>query len=125
MDAIHHRESPVEAASRPRPMGRPMVVQIAPSGETSDGAGLSGEKKLSVKEAATLMSISAQKVRQLINDGALPAIRIDSIRLVLLRDVEAFLQSRYVTTTTRAGDTHPALRPLPQSVMKSPHLRRA
>lgn len=57
--------------------------------------GLVEQKKLSVREAAEVMSIGVTTLRRIISRGEIPVLRIDGKTLLLTVDVEAYLQGRY------------------------------
>jgi excisionase family DNA binding protein len=88
------------------------------------GLGLVAEPKRTLGEAAKIMGVSVTTVRTLVTKGELPALRIGSKRLVLLRDIETFLSARYGVQQPTPTVIHNRLNPLPQAVLESTHLRR-
>ena len=88
------------------------------------GLNLVAEPKRTLSEAAKIMGVSVTTVRTLVAKGELPALRIGGKRLVLLRDIESFLSSRYGVQKPTPTVFHNRLNPLPQAVLESAHLRR-
>lgn len=88
------------------------------------GLSLVAEPKRTLGEAAKMMGVSVSTVRTLVAKGDMPAIRIGGKRLVLLRDIEFFLSSRYGIQKPQNPTFGKRMNPLPQSVRESVHLRR-
>lgn len=80
--------------------------------------------KLTVPQAAKMLGIGETRMRELIKNGDLPVIRIMGKILVLDRDLEAFLQSRYgsLTVAKRQDSRLPGL---PKHILESGLLAKA
>ena len=89
--------------------------------ETQNGSLLS-EKKLSVKEAGRVMSLSVTSLRRLIHGGKIPVLKIGAKILLLERDIEQYLKGCHITLEEQRVRT-PRIQALPDEVINSPHLR--
>lgn len=101
----------------------PLAANPLPGhGDPTDG--LLRAAKLSVPEAAEVLGIGETKMRELVRNGEIPVVRIMGKVLLLERDLEAYLQSRYGTlrTAERKADRLP---PLPRRVLESGLLKNA
>ena len=85
---------------------------------------LTDEPKYGIKEACGKMGVGETTLRSIIKTGGIAVLNIGGKHLLLERDVEQYLQGNY--GTIREAKVEPnRLAPLPESVAKSEHLRKA
>ena len=83
---------------------------------------LSSQAKYTIPKACKIIGIGETKMRELIQQGLMPVIKIGDKILLLASDLEAFLRGHYgvVQVAETVSTRMPAL---PDSIAKSKHLR--
>ena len=81
-------------------------------------------RKLTISQAAKMMSVGQTKVREWIKRSEIPVMLLDGKYLLLETDLEKFLQRRY-GPVRKTEIKKPGLDPLPESVVNSNLLRKA
>lgn len=80
------------------------------NGTADEGGTLLHQRKLSVPQAAKVMGIGETKLRELLRQGGIPAIRIMGKTLLVERDLDMYLQRHYGAPHVRDGRLDPASR---------------
>jgi excisionase family DNA binding protein len=79
------------------------------------------EPKLSVVEAAKFLSIGSTRLREIVNDGEIPFVRMGGKYLFFERDLAKYIRDRYMVSKGRA-EQKPKRPALPDHVRNSPLL---
>ena len=85
---------------------------------------LLSERKHTVPQAARMLGVGENKLREIIRKGMIPVLDLGGKHLLLERDLEAFLQGHY-GAIGKAKPRNPGLPPLPQEVLESELLKEA
>jgi len=80
------------------------------------------QDKMTTPGAAKIMGISESNLRKIIGRGEIPYVRVGQKKLLLARDIEAYLQGHYVQIPSIK--THNYVQKLPNEVANSRHLRK-
>jgi excisionase family DNA binding protein len=83
---------------------------------------LLGAEKLGIRDAAKMLGIGNTKLREIIQKGDIPVLRIDGKCLLLTMDLEAYLDGCY-GRTSRVKNVPVKSRALPDRIANSELLR--
>ena len=81
------------------------------------------ENKFGITEGAKRLGVSPTTLRRFIRNGDIPFLRVGGKIRLLERDLDAFLEGRYSTTTPASFDQPRRRERLPDEVLHSKHLR--